>query len=390
MPWKETTPEKERLCFVRDQARGLFSKAALCAHYGISRPTGDRWLRRYAAEGLAGLADRSRAPQHCPHRVAPNVAKRVVALRERHPTWGPCKLRAYLDLHHPDVAWPAPSTIGVLLKRQGLVRPRRRRPRPGHPGRPQTPMAEPNGVWTADFKGQFKTGDGVYCYPLTVVDGYSRYLLGCQALLSTEHALVQPVFERLFREYGLPQVIRTDNGVPFATQAICRLSRLHVWWIKLGIRPELIQPAHPEQNGRHERLHRTLKAETTRPVAATARAQQRRFNQFRRGYNQERPHAALGHTPPASLYVPSPRPYPRRVPDVTYPVHFELRRVSRNGGIKFGSRWLNVSHVLAEEYVGLEEVDDGVWAVYFGPLLLGRFNQQDLKLSGAYPYNQPL
>jgi transposase InsO family protein len=380
----------ERQRFVKDYRRGLFNMSELCAHYGVSRKTGYKWLRRYAAEGEAGLADRSRAPKHCPHQVEPAIEQRLVAERKRHRTWGPHKLLAHVGPPPKGLKWPAASTVGEILKRHELVRPRRGRARPGHPGRPQTEMDAPNAVWTADFKGHFKTGDGVYCYPLTVLDGYSRYLLACQALLATQHAGVQAVFERLFREYGLPDVIRTDNGVPFATQAIGRLSRLAVWWIKLGIWPELIEPGCPQQNGRHERLHRTLKAETIRPPAAHAQAQQARFGRFQVEYNQVRPHEALGQVPPAKLYVSSRRAYPQRLPELAYPAHFERRYVSRNGGIKFGSRWLNVSHVLAEEYVGLEEVADGIWAMHFGPLCLGRFDQAELKLSGAYAYNQPL
>ena len=389
MPWSETTPMKERLRFVKDYRRGLFGMRELCAHYGVSRKTGYKWLARFAEAGVAGLADRSRAPQTCPHKVQGELAEQIEAARRRHPTWGPEKLLVLLKGQAPKTAWPAASTVGALLKRAGLVAGRRRRPHPGHPGPGQTPMDGPNAVWTADFKGEFKTRDGEYCYPLTVEDGYSRYLLGCQALLATRHELAQPVFERLFREYGLPVVIRTDNGAPFATQAICRLSRLHVWWLKLGIRPELIEPAHPQQNGRHERMHRTMKSEATRPPAGNAAGQQRRFNRFQAEYNDLRPHAALGQVVPAALYRPSPRPYPRRLPEIEYPAHYEVRRVSRNGGIRWQKGWVNVSHVLAEENIGLEEVADGLWAVYFGPLRLGRFDERELRLSGAYAYNQP-
>lgn len=231
---------------------------------------------------------------------------------------------------------------------------------------------------------------GYTVYPLTVMDGHSRYLLSCEALDSTAHRGVQLVFERLFREYGLPKVIRTDNGVPFATTAIRRISRLHVWWLKLGISPELIQPAHPEQNGSHERMHRTLKAKTTRPPAANAQAQQKRFDRFRIEYNQVRPHEALLDETPASVYLPSPRPYPDLVPTLEYPGHFEVRRVSRDGGIRWSSGMVNVSHVLSGEYVGMEEVDEDVWAVHFGPVLLGKFHAKELKLYGASPYNQPV
>jgi transposase InsO family protein len=241
-------------------------------------------------------------------------------------------------------------------------------------------MDGPNDVWTADFKGEFKTRDGVYCYPLTICDGYSRYLLACRALRSTATAGARPVFERLFREYGLPARIRSDNGVPFASIALARLSALSVWWLRLGILPDLTEPSSPQQNGRHERMHRTLKAEATRPAAACASAQQRVFDRFRREYNEERPHEALAQATPASAYTPSLRAYPARLPAPEYPAHWEVRRVSRNGGVRWGDAWVNVSHVLAEESVAFEEVADGVWQVYFGPLRIGRFEERLLRI----------
>ena len=389
MPWKETTSMDERVKFMRDYAEGLYRFSELCAHYSISRKTGYKWLARYQTKGEAGLQDQSRAPKGCPHQVKGVVAEKLIAFRKRHPHWGPKKIVAVLAEREARVAWPAPSTVGALLKRAGLVEPRRRRPQPGHPGLGETAMDAPNRVWTADFKGEFKTRDGAYCYPLTVVDGYSRYLLACQALSSTEHVGVVPVFEGLFREHGLPEVIRTDNGVPFASQAIVRLSRLQVWWIKLGIMPELIEPAHPEQNGRHERLHRTLKAEATRPPAASARGQQRVFDRFRTEYNAERPHEALGQVAPAKVYHASPRRVPGRLAQIVYPAHYEVRLVSRNGGMRWNKAWVNVSHVLAEEYVGLEEVNDGVWSVYFGPVLLGRMDEKVGRIAGTRDYYKP-
>jgi transposase InsO family protein len=275
---------------------------------------------------------------------------------------------------------PAPSTVAALLARAGLVTARRRRRTLGHPGRPTAAMDAPNAIWTADFKGEFKTRDGVYCYPLTICDGYSRFLLACRALPSTATAGARPVFERLFREHGLPARIRTDNGVPFATIALARLSALSVWWLRLGILPDLTEPSSPQQNGRHERLHRTLKAEATKPAAASAVAQQHVFDHFRREYNTERPHEALGQATPASCYTPSRRPFPRRLPAPEYPAHWEVRRVSRNGGVRWGDAWVNVSHVLAEESVAFEEVADGVWQVYFGPLRVGRFEERLLRI----------
>jgi putative transposase len=388
MPWSVSTPMSQRLEFVEDAARGLFTMTELCARYAISRRVGYKWVARYAEGGAPALADQRRVATTCPHRLADDVAARLLACRERHPTWGPRKLLAYLTRRQPRVAWPAASTVGALLQRHGVSRPRRRRPQPGHPGRPTTPMDAPNAVWTADFKGQFRTGDGVYCYPLTVVDGASRYLLTCHGLPSVETGGARTVFERLFCERGLPTRIRSDNGVPFATSALARLSALSVWWIKLGITPELIEPSSPQQNGRHERMHRTLKAEATRPPAATARAQQRRFDRFRAEYNEERPHEALGNATPAEHYAPSARPYPARLPALDYPGHFEVRYVSRNGGVRWHNAWVNVSHVLAEEYVGLEEVDDGVWSVYFGPVLLGRFDERDGRIHGAHNRNK--
>ena len=351
-----------------DAGRGIH--APLLARAGLhiaAVVTADPRRRAAAAEGLPAA------------RVVPHLDA-LLELRRRHPTWGARKLLAVLARRRPRLTLPAPSTAAALLQRAGLVTSRTRRRTPGHPGRPTAPMDAPNAVWTADFKGEFKTRDGVYVYPLTVCDGYSRALLACRALPSTATAGARPVFERLFREHGLPDRIRSDNGVPFATIALARLSALSVWWVRLGVLPDLIEPASPQQNGRHERMHRTLKAEATRPPEADARAQQRAFDRFRREYNDERPHEALGQATPASRYTPSPRPYPARLPALEYPAHWEVRRVSRNGGIRWYDRWVNVSHVLAEEYVAFEEIAAGLWQVYFGPLRVGRFHEPLLKI----------
>jgi putative transposase len=380
MPWRTTSPMDQRSLFVAEYSRGYFALSELCGRFGISRKTGYKWLERYAELGRSGLADRSRRPHSCPHQTPACVVDALLECRRRHPTWGAKKLLRIVSRQHPDWLWPSRSTCCELLKRHGLVTAQPRRRWPGHPGRPCTTMKEPNAVWTADFKGHFKTGDGRYCYPLTVVDGYSRYLLACQGLRSTEIELARPVFQRIFAEYGLPGVIRTDNGVPFATTALGRLSTLSVWWIRLGIHPELIEPSHPEQNGSHERMHRTLKRETARPPRGSLPAQQVRFNRFRDEYNDERPHEALGQETPSSLYRPSPRPLPTRVPDLEYPGHFEIRYVSGNGGIRWNCHWVCVTHTLAGEYVGLEEVGDGLWDVYFGPLRLGRMDERRLRI----------
>jgi putative transposase len=235
-----------------------------------------------------------------------------------------------------------------------------------------------------DFKGQFQTGHGLYGYPLTVADGYSRVRLGCQALSSTRVAEAKPVFTRLFKEFGLPKRIRTDNGVPFATNTLGRLSQLSAWWVRLGIFPELIEPGKPQQNGRHERMHRTLKAETTRPPARTRRAQQHKFDRFREEFNCQRPHEALDMQPPASCDDPSPRQMPNRLPPLAYPDRFEVRYVSANGGIRWNHQWVNVSHTCIGEYVGLEEIDDGIWNVYFGPLKLGRLLERHMRIEDVY------
>jgi len=380
VPWTEATPMDSRLQFVAEATRTDEPFVALCARHGIAPKTGYKWLARYAAEGPAGLHERSRRPRTSPTATAPAAADALLELRRRHPTWGAKKLLAVLGRRHPRLTLPAPSTAAALLQRAGLVTARRRRRALVHPGRPTAAMDAPNAVWTADFKGEFKTRDGVYCYPLTVADGYSRFLLACRGLPSTATAGARPVFERLFREHGLPARIRSDNGVPFATIALARLSALSVWWVRLGILPDLTEPGSPQQNGRHERLHRTLEAEACRPPQAHARAQQRAFDDFRREYNAERPHEALGQATPASRYAASPRPYPRRLPPLEYPAHWEVRRVSRNGGVRWYDKWVNVSHVLAEEYVAFEEVADGLWQVYFGPLRIGRFHEPLLKI----------
>jgi putative transposase len=383
MPWSETSPMDQRIQFIADYQRGVFTMTELCGRFGISRKTGYKWLTRYEDEGPEGLLERSRRPRTCPHETPLRIELALIEARRHHPTWGAKKLLSIIGRRHRQWRLPAPSTASLILKRHGLISPRRRRARPGHPGRPHTPMTAPNEIWSGDFKGHFRTRNGLYCYPLTVADGFSRFLLACKALPAPAHEGTRAGFLRLFREYGLPHIIRTDNGAPFATTAIGRLSRLSVWWIRLGIFPELIEPGHPEQNGRHERMHRTLKAETTRPPAPTRSSQQLRFNRFRREFNNDRPHEALGQETPASFYHPSTRSLPRRLPPTEYPGHYEVRLVSNNGGIRWNSNWVNVSQVLAQEFVGLEEIDNGLWDVYFGPLKLGRLDERDHKIEDA-------
>lgn len=380
MPWQEESTMELRRQFIQDVRSGTTPMTELCRAYQISRKTGYKWLARYESGGLSALADHSRRPAHCPTATPPELVQALLAARARHPRWGPRKLLRLLRQQLPTAPWPARSTLALHLKRAGLVPPPRRVRRPGHPGRPQAPMDAPNAIWTVDFKGQFRLGDGSRCYPLTIADGYSRMLLSCRALTSTQVQESRPVFVRAFQAYGLPVRIRSDNGVPFATQALGRLSPLSVWWVRLGILPDLIEPASPQQNGRHERMHRTLKAECTRPPSSSQRAQQSRFDQWRHEFNRLRPHQALADATPASHYQPSPRPYPRQLPPLEYPRHYEVRRVSRNGGIRWHNQWVNVSQTLGKQPVGLVEIDDGEWDVYFGPLRLGRFHERTLTI----------
>jgi transposase InsO family protein len=290
----------------------------LCQMYGISRETGYEWLRRYREGGIKALEDLERAPRRHPNQTPEAIEQAVLELRRAHMTWGARKLKRRLERVHPESQWPAASTIGALLAREGLVVRRKKRHHTPPYTRPFAAADAPNRVWCADFKGWFRTQDGTRIDPLTISDAHSRYLLRCQAVRKTDSPHVQAIFEAAFREYGMPEAIRSDNGAPFASRAMAGLSRLSVWWMKLGIVPERIAPAHPEQNGRHERLHRTLKQETASPPEANRRRQQQAFDRFRQEYNEERPHEALAMQTPSALYLPSPRWYPPRLPEPQY------------------------------------------------------------------------
>jgi putative transposase len=373
----------QRTQFVADAQRGLFDMSTLCARYGVSRKTGYKWLARYAAEGPRGLHDRSHAPHRCPHRIDRELAGLLLATRRAHPRWGPAKLLQYLRPRHPRVeSWPAVSTVADLLKRHGLVQRRRRRRPTLHPGVVPIATSAPNDLWTADFKGQFRTRDGVYCYPLTIADQHTRYLLRVEALPSIRAAGARRVFERAFREYGLPRAIRTDNGVPFANTGLHGLTQLGVWWMRLGIQHQRIRPGSPQENGAHERMHRTLKAETTRPPAADLAGQQRAFHAFRREYNTVRPHAALAGEPPAARYTPSERAYPAELPPLEYPGHFTVKRVTNAGTIRCKDRLLFLANALKQHHVGLEERDDGLWSLYLGQVLIGTIDERTRKVYG--------
>lgn len=371
MPWKSTSVEAEQVRFIQHWQEGRVDFAQLCRLFGISRKTGYKRLRRFEAYGFEGLSDRSRAPHSHPNQTEARVAEMVVEAKRAHLTWGPRKLIAYLRERQPEVSWPAPSTAGGILQRAGLVRPRRQRRRAAPWGQPFAQADAPNDVWCVDFKGWFRTADGQRCDPLTVADAASRYLLVCQGLSQPRGPQVRRVLEHSFREYGLPQAIRTDNGPPFASVALGGLSPLAVWWIRLGIVPERITPGHPEQNGRLERLHRTLKADTARPPKASRHAQQRSFDDFRECYNTERPHEALGQRTPQSCYQPSYRTYPARLPELSYEAGVTVRRVRSNGQIKWRGGLVYVGEALRGEPVGLVAQDDRFWTIRLGPVQIG-------------------
>jgi transposase InsO family protein len=377
MPWRETSPMEQRLEFVREYETELFTMTELAAQYGISRKTGYKWVAEYAARGATGLCDRSRRPHRSPQATDPTLVETVLALRRRHPRWGAKKLLAVAARREPDAAWPSRSAVCAHLKAHGLVTGPRRRPTTPHaPQSPLAPITAANEVWTTDFKGEFRTGDGVYCYPLTLRDGFSRFVLRCDGLLTRTVVATQRRFARAFAQYGLPERIRSDNGLPFASPGLAGLSSLSVWWIRLGIVPERIAPGHPEQNGSHEQFHRVLKAETARPPAPNCAAQQQRFRRFVREYNDDRPHEALDNQPPASRYAPSRRPLPSRVPAVDYPGHLDVRLVASNGCISWKNRPLFLATPLAGEYVAFEEIDDGLWTVHFATVALARYDDR--------------
>lgn len=388
MPWKETHVEEERMRFVAAclDEDGDWTMNELCEAFGISRKTGYKWQERHAAFGLDGLKDRSRAPRTCPNAVPAAVVERLLAVRRQHRFWGPRKIVAWLRRREAAIGWPAASTAGEILKRHGLVRPRRRR----RPALTQaTGLCRPqaaNDQWSADFKGWFRMADGQRCDPLTIADGFSRFLLRCRAVQRPDEEHTRPVFRSAFRDYGLPRAMRTDNGPPFAsTQALGGLTRLSAWWVKLGITLERIDPGEPQQNGRHERMHATLKQETARPPRANGRAQQRAFDDFCHVYNFERPHEALADTPPAQWYEASPRPYPERQPELEYPGHFEIRQVRSSGEIKWRGEFLYVNQALIGEPVGLEPISDRHWRMFFGPVALGLLDDHTGKLLAYRP-----
>ena len=380
MPWKESYPMDEKVKFIGYYLEDEWTMAELCREFKISRKTGYKLVKRYYEEGVEGLQDRSRAPHHQPKAVSQELEALLIRVRGDHPTWGPRKLRAWLLRREPDLRLPAASTLGEILQRHGLTAPRRRHRRTPPYSQPFVGCDAANRVWCADFKGWFRTLDGARCDPFTLSDAYSRYLLRCQAVTRPDYDGVKPVIEAAFREYGLPSAIRTDNGPPFVTTSIGGLSRLSIEWLKLGIKPERIEPGKPAQNGRHERMHRTLKAETARPPQKNLPAQQRAFNYFRQEYNHDRPHEALNMKTPADIYLPSSRSLPIRLPEIVYPDDYIIRKVHHQGDLKWRGKHIYLSRTLAREYVGLEQIDDRFWIIYFADIKLAKLDDSQGKI----------
>jgi transposase InsO family protein len=376
MPWHKTEPVNERMKFVVAVQSGRSTMRELCQRFGISRKTGYKILSRYEDQGIDGLRDRSRAPSEHPNQTSPALEAAILRTRRAHPTWGSKKILAVLERDHPSDEWPARSTVDAILKRAGVVEPRRMRPRRQPSAPPLVAARAPNDVWSIDYKGWFRVGDGTRCDPLTVNDLHSRASLECRAMVSPRLEDVQRRLETLFWRLGLPSYMLSDNGPPFGSNGLGRLSRLGVWLVRLGVQPVFIEPGHPEQNGRHERFHETLKAETATPPRASIRAQQDAFNRFQTTYNDERPHEALGMRVPAAVYVPSPRTMPVRLRDHEYAADFDARRVRRDGSMKWAGSYVFVGEALAHEVVGLHKVDEGVRQVYLGSMRIGVLHER--------------
>lgn len=384
MSWKESCVVDERLKFVARLLEGQ-KMAQLCREFGISRKTGYKIFSRYKECGLQGLSDRTRRPNRHANQLPFQVERAILQIKHEYPSWGAPKLREKLMRLYPDIHHPAISTIHAVLDRHGLVkRPRRKRYKAE--GTELIDAKKPNQLWCADYKGEFLLGNKRYCYPLTITDYHSRFLLTCEALESTKTPFAFTIFERAFKEYGLPTAIRTDNGLPFASpNALHGLSRLSVWWLRLGVSIERIKPGNPQQNGRHERMHLTLKKETTKPPEFNFLQQQERFDAFQEVYNNQRPHQAIGMRYPAELYTPSAKQY-SGLPDLEYPFHDKVVTVTNCGRICLGRTKINLSIVLAGQKVGITQKDDKIWLVSFMKYDLGYF---DLESCRVEPIENP-
>ena len=377
MPWKEATKMSEREELMRKWNSKLYTVSELAEQFGVSRPSVYLRIERSKADEGSGLEDRTSAPKSCPHRTEASIAARLIEAKHKHPNWGPQKLIQLLRRDEPELAWPAPSTAGRILEAEGLVRKRRRVRRQTIAYTGPLHANESGEMMTADHKGEFRLGNRQYCYPITINEPVSRFVYAIDGARSTSFEEARPSFERVFVEHGIPSFMGSDRGGPFCcTRALAGLSRLTVWWIKLGITPVRTRPASPWENGIHERMHKTLKAETTRPPAANMNGQQKKFDRFREEFNNVRPHESLDGQAPSTLLRPCKRPYPPRMPAVEYPGHYEVRRVRPSGEIKWQGRRVFVSETLAGEPLGLEQIDDGVWAICFASVELGRYDER--------------
>lgn len=385
MPWTQTDPVIERKKFMAVLLKGDLTMVEACRRFGVSRKTGYKMRSRHAALGEGGLADSSRAPKTHPNQSPPEVEGAVLQVRKAHPTWGSKKILARLDRLQAGQSWPARSTVDAILKRAGLVTPRgaRRQRQPSAP--PVVPSNAPNDVWSMDYKGWFRVGDGTRCDPLTVNDVFSRASLVCQAMVGPKSADVRQRLEQAFAAFGLPRFMLSDGGPPFGSNGLGRLSRLGVWLVRLGVQPVLIEPGRPDQNGRHERFHETLKAETAAPPSATIRAQQAAFGRFQDVYNYERPHEALEMKTPAEIYTVSTRPLPSQLQEHEYASGFDVRSVRADGGIKWSGGQVFVGEAFAGERLGLNAVDDGLWHVHLGPMRLGVLHGRSGKVVPLMP-----
>ena len=384
MPWKEVRPMDQKMLFIAGYLRDDRMFSELCRLYGISRKTGYKWISRYERHGFQGLEELSSKPHSCPHQTPYFMRKEIIELRQKRIKPGPKKIQSLLLKRYTESDIPSKTTIYNILRSEGLVESRKLR-RHVPPGvKPLKAGRDPNDLWTADFKGQFLTGDRQWCFPLTVMDDVSRYLLGCKGLSGTGTQGSKEQFDKLFREYGLPLRIRTDNGVPFASLSTAGLSQLSIWWIRLGIIPERIDKGRPQQNGNHERMHRTLKDAVIKPPEKTMARQQQAFERFQVEYNEDRPHESLSQETPASRYRPSPKRMPKRLPELEYPGHYRVTPISSHGVVYCFGKMIYVGHLLIGERIGMDEIDDGVWNLYFGPVHLGRIDLREGKNKWGY------
>jgi transposase InsO family protein len=384
MPFRETSRMEDRIRMFVEYENGNWSVSELCRRHGICRDTFYEWRKRKQSGDPEWFRERSHAPLNCPQTTDAAIAEKIIEARRRFPYLGPRKLLAVLDRQTPGIDWPAASTIGSILKDAGLVSTMKRRRRPLDQRRPCTPVTGANDEWSVDFKGWFRTHDLRRIDPLTMADSHSRFLIELQIVAPTTEG-VRPCFERAFREHGLPLAIRCDNGSPFGSRGAGGLTRLSAWWMKLGIMPHFIRPASPQENGRHERMHRTLKAQTSTPPAKDAFEQQVRFDAFREHYNNERPHEALGQRPPADAYTPSPRAMPDHEQDPWYDADHQTRRVRSSGEIKWQGEFIFVSQALVDQLVGVAELETGDHVVRFCNLDVGLIDRRGLFTRFAPP-----